>query len=428
MIHYYFKPDTRQGIIPGCLTFAASKLWNVANYERKNWTIETGQKYPDWYDQKSRLKDSFWYKNLPSQSAQELLKQLDEAWRSYYRLKKTCGIKNPKPPGCKHSNFNLRYLNNGFAVNEENIRLSIPCHQKEYLKRKHDIEADYLRIPIPSEYRGYTGNTKVIEIIPEKDKYRINIIIELPGSEADQDNGIYMGIDPGVNNLITCHISTGKSYIVSGRQLLSINRYYEKTIGYYRSIARSEQSAKGIEYPKDTRRINQLYDNRRKQVEHLLHAATRHVIDIAQKENVSRIVIGDVTHIRENKDMGSKNNQKFHGWPYARITGMLAYKAEDSGIRFIKQEESYTSQCSPHASEVSGITADKQNRKHRGLYVCEGVAYNADCVGAYNILKKYLCRNGKPDPAVVGLDTPDAYRWNCHGFVGSSKLAISMAM
>lgn len=428
VIQYDFKPNTGQGIILGCLTYAASKLWNVANYKRVNWTIESGLKYPDWFDQKSRLKDDFWYKNLPSQSAQELLKQLDESWRSYYKLKKTGGIKNPNPPGYKHSNFSVRYLNNGFTVNEGKIRLSIPRKQKQYLKQKYGMEADYLYIPVPDEYKGYKGNTKVIEIIPGKEKYRIIIIIELPKPKVKQDNEIYMGIDLGVNNLMTCYVSTGKSFIISGRQLLSINRYYDKTIGHYQSIAYADQSAKGSNYPKDTQRIKQLYEKRRKQVNHLLHAAVKHVLDIAEQENVGRIVIGDVAHIRDNKDMGRKNNQKFHKWPYARIRDMLTYKAEDRGIAVEKQEESYTSQCSPYEVEVSEMTADKGNRKYRGLYIAKGITHNADCVGAYNILKKYLCRIGKPNPAVVGLDIPEAYRWNYQRFVESSKLAISMAM
>lgn len=237
-----------------------------------------------------------------------------------------------------------------------------------------------------------------------------------------------MGIDLGVNNLLTCYISTGKTFIISGRQLLSMNRYYEKTIGHYRSIAYADQSARGVRYPKDTRRIKGLYEKRRRQAAHLLHTAVKHVMDIAEQENVSRIVIGDIAHIRDNKDMGRKNNQKFHKWPYAKIQEMLVYKAEDRGIAVDKQEESYTSQCSPYAPEVSETTANKRSRRHRGLYVTDDAAFNADCVGAYNILKKYLCRTGKPSPAVVGLDNPEAYRWDYHNFVGSSKLAISMAM
>jgi Probable transposase. len=139
VIQFDFKPNTRNNIILSSLTYASSKLWNVANYERINWKRESGLKYPDWYDQKSRLKGDFWYKNLPSQSAQELLKQLDESWRSYYRLRNNNGTRNPNPPGYKHSNFNLRFLNNGFVVSDEKIRLTIP---PQHIKRR--IKLDYL--------------------------------------------------------------------------------------------------------------------------------------------------------------------------------------------------------------------------------------------------------------------------------------------
>jgi putative transposase len=108
---------------------------------------------------------------------------------------------------------------------------------------------------------------------------------------------------------------------------------------------------------------------------------------------------------------------------------LLAYKAEDQAIQTEMQEESFTSQCSPYSAEVSEQYAEKGNRKHRGLYIANMQAFNADCVGAYNILRKYLCRMGKTNPAVVGLDTPMMYRWNSlKGFVSNQKLVISMTM
>ena len=51
--------------------------------------------------------------------------------------------------------------------------------------------------------------------------------------------------------------------------------------------------------------------------------------------------------------MGHKTNQKFHGLPYDRLYIMLDYKLKLYGIQLIKQEESYTSQCSPLSPEVS---------------------------------------------------------------------------
>lgn len=431
VLNFELSPNKKQDVVLGCLTYAASKLWNVGNYERKNWTKESGIPYPDWYLQKSNLKDTYWYKNLPSQSAQEVLKQLHEGWQSFYRLKKTGGIKNPNPPHYKHSSFNIRYLNNGFKVSNQMIRLSIPKKQKEYIHKKHNMTVDFLYIQIPKEYKYTEGNIKVIEIMPIQkiNRYNISIIIELPKVCFKKDNGIYMAIDLGVNNLITCYASTGNSMIISGRQLLSLNRYYDKEIGYYQSIAYAHQSKEGKEFKKDTKRIQQMYRRRQKQVDHLLHTATKQVIDFAKQEDVSRIIIGDITHIREECNMGKKNNQKFHKWPFGKITNQISYKAEDKGIDVDTQEERYTSSCSPYALEVSKKYAKKSNRKYRGLYVVDGKVYNADCVGAYNILKKYLCRIGiKTIPAVVGLDTPKAYRWNNHCFVESPKLAFSKAM
>jgi putative transposase len=64
IVSFELKPNKEQNIILGCLTYAASKLWNVGNYERRNWTSESGTPYPDWFLQKKSLRDSFWYKNL----------------------------------------------------------------------------------------------------------------------------------------------------------------------------------------------------------------------------------------------------------------------------------------------------------------------------------------------------------------------------
>ncbi|MBZ4666320.1 transposase [Mahella sp.] len=430
IVQFEINPDKKQSIILSALTYASSKLWNIANYERVTWTKESGQPYPDWYEQKARLKENFWYKNLPSQTAQEVLKQLDEAWSSFYKLKKTGGIENPRPPKYKHSNFNIRYLNKDFVISEGIIRLAVPKQQKEYIKQKYDLDADFLYIQIPDEYKNIAGKVKVIEIIPipKSNRYKVNIIIELPAVPYKQDNGIYMAIDPGINNLMTCYTTTGKSMIISGRQLLSINRYFDKQIAYYQSIAYAQQEAWGIKHKQSTRRIQQLYTKRKKQINHLLHTAAKQVIDFAEQEGVSRIIIGDVSHIRDNRDMGQKNNQKFHKWPFKKLEELLTYKAEDMSIMIEKQEESYTSQCSPYAESVSKATAEKSNRKHRGLYVVEGKVCNADCVGAYNILKKYLCRVGITYPAVVALDTPEMYRWNGHRFIGNPKLANLLAM
>ena len=77
---------------------------------------------------------------------------------------------------------------------------------------------------------------------------------------------------------------------------------------------------------------------------------------------------GDIRNIRREKDLGHRTNQKFHSLPYNRIYIMLEYKLKRYGIRFTKQEESYTSQCSPLSPEVGKRYAEPSKRKERGLY------------------------------------------------------------
>lgn len=64
-----------------------------------------------------------------------------------------------------------------------------------------------------------------------------------------------------------------------------------------------------------------------------------------------------------------------------------------SGIRLVKQKEYYTSQCSPLSNRVSKKYATKNKRIKRGLYKDGNLIFNADAVGAYNILRLYAQQN-----------------------------------
>ena len=52
----------------GHMCYAASKLWNVCNYERRRYKELGLEKYPDWYYQKKAHKGDLWYRQLPSQT------------------------------------------------------------------------------------------------------------------------------------------------------------------------------------------------------------------------------------------------------------------------------------------------------------------------------------------------------------------------
>jgi len=414
------NPTNKQQIILGCLMYASRKLWNVANYERRQWNKDSEQPYPNWYDQKKRLKDHFWYKNLPSQTAQEVLKVLDQSWKSFYQLVKSGGIENPKPPRFKQKNFNIKFLNNGFTILSCNqLRLSLSKRLKGYLKEKYGIEDRYLDVHVPNHV-PLDQKIKTIEIRPlSNGKFDLILVVETEDVKVKSPSEKFMSIDMGVNNFLSCYLYNGKSIILSGRQMLSINRYFDKTIAHYESISKAQQAARGMRYPKSSKRVLQLFEKRQKQVHHLLHSMTRQIVNIAKEYGVETIVIGNITGIREGKKMGRVNNQKFHRLPFAKVIQQITYKAEEVGI-CMKNDitEEYTSQtCACCKERPSKENARKTNRKHRGLYVCQECSsvINADINGAINLSKKYL-ETLQREPVVV-LDTPKVYTFNGHQFV-----------
>ena len=147
---------------------------------------------------------------------------------------------------------------------------------------------------------------------------------------------------------------------------------------------------------------------------------TKKVIDIAVKQGVETIVVGDLTGIREKANLGKKTNQKLHILPFEKIVHMIMYKAEEQGISVVEVPEAYTSQtCAACKLLPTKEYAVKSNRKHRGLYICKDchATLNADVNGAMNIGKKYLKEIDSLSQSVVVLDTPTVYTFNGQQFV-----------
>lgn len=401
-----FKPNKEQLFVLNSLSFSSAKLWNIANYEKRNYKELGLTDFPDWYDQKRRLKGEFWYNNLPSQTAQNTLDVLHKSWKSFFKLRQTGGIKNPRPPRFKKE-FNFTFLNNGFKVlDNDTVRFSLSKQMKEYLSLE-GIDLKFLTLKI-NNFSKVNGTIKTIDFKKlVNDKYQINIAYQIDKVPLLEDNGHYLSIDIGLSNLFTCYDNVGKSFIIKGNKYLEISKYFNKKIGHYQSIANPQQIAGGSKYGKSTKRINRLYKKRQLQLEHFFHSTTRTVVDYCIANNISKVVVGDIKGIRKNSKLGKVTNQKLHSLPYERIYSLLTYKLRMVGIDLFKQQESYSSQVSPFAPLVDKANASKCKRKSRGLYIDKQTLFNADSVGAYNILRLYNQDTGKDiEVPLKGLSDP----------------------
>ena len=105
--------------------------------------------------------------------------------------------------------------------------------------------------------------------------------------------------------------------------------------------------------------------------------------------------------------MGHTNNRTFTSIPFDMFRRMLKYKAEQNGIRYIEQEESYTSKASFLDNDFIPVYGEDVNvafsgtRRKRLYKTADGTIINADLNGSANIARKAI-----PDVFAKGI-APD---------------------
>ncbi len=113
--------------------------------------------------------------------------------------------------------------------------------------------------------------------------------------------------------------------------------------------------------------------------------------------NIETIVVGYNAGWKLESNMGKKNNQQFVQIPFHKLISSIENKCLKEGIRFKKQEESYTSKASFLDRDTIPVWSkdDKTNysfsgkRIHRGQYQNKtGPCIHGDINGALNILRK----------------------------------------
>lgn len=387
-------PTDEQALVLRHMSYAASKLWNVANYERKHWKELELKVYPNWYDQKKRLKTNLFYKNLPSQTAQKVLKKLDESWASFYALQTSGGVKNPKPPRYKRDKMYVTFVQNGIKiVDKSTLRLSIPKQLKAYLRTENGLEAHYLFLKI-GRLSGLRDVKEVQISFMDDGRLKLFLVHEAEVPDERGNNGRYLSIDLGLKNNFTCYDSANvETFILSG--LFAKTHWFDKEIARLQSISDAQRGAEGEQHPKKSSRILNLYKRKNNIRADFLHKSTRFLVDYCVHHNLNTIVVGDWTKICEKKDGSAKNwgangNAKLHSFPYLMFYKLMRYKCALVGIRFIVRSEAWTSQCPPDSLGITRKFAEKSKRIFRGMYRHNGVLYNADAVGAFNILRKFL--------------------------------------
>lgn len=370
------------------LCHIAKNLANEAIYNVRQYYFAEGEflKYEKNY---TLLKNSPNYKLLNSNMAQQILKEVDGSFKSFFGL-----IKLAKQDGyafkyCKLPHYlpkdGYTTLVIGFVRLKEN-KLMLPFSNG--FKKTHKA----VEITIPPILLD--KKVKEIRIIPKAKArfFEIQYIYEAECVQRNLNTNNALALDLGINNLVTAVSSNGRSFIIDGRKLKSINQWFNKENARLQSIKDKQHYGK-----KSTNRQKAIARDRNNKVNDYMNKAARKVINYCIANDIGALVVGYNETFQRNSHIGKRNNQNFVNIPYGQLRSKLEYLCRLNGIIFVKQEESYTSKSSFwDRDDIPVYNADNPReyqfsgkRVHRGQYkTASGKTINADVNGALNIMRK----------------------------------------
>lgn len=378
------------------LCHTAKNLANEAIYNVRQYYFTEGE-YLKYEKNYTLLKDSSNYKMLNSNMAQRILKEVDGAFKSFFGLLKLakkgkCSFRDCKLPHyLPKDSFTTLVI--GFVRLNGN-KLILP-YSNTFKKTHKPVE---IRIPLILADK----KIKEIRIIPKLKArfFEIQYTYEAECIQRNLNQNNALALDLGVNNLVTAVSSNGRSFIIDGKRLKSVNQWFNKENSRLQSI----KDKQGF-HKKTTNCQKILADKRNRQVNDYMSKTAKKIINYCIAHNIGTLVVGYNETFQRNTDIGRQNNQNFVNIPFGKLRSKLEYLCELNGIAFVKQEESYTSKASFWDKDLIPVyNADNPQKYYfsgkriqRGLYrTSDGMLLNADVNGALNILRK---------SSVVSLDT-----------------------
>jgi len=359
----------------------SSKLWNEVNYVRRqqffgNKGVDLKGTYKEFYERYKKL--------IGSATAQQILNKNNEAWSSFFDLLKAkkdgklpTFVTKVSPPGYKKKGKSRELWavlrNDQYKIEENKIvlkglgaigRIEVEYKGLIHLKGKQgrleihydpDTRTWYAHIPFEVEEKAVRGIWRKVPQVPK--------------------GNLRAGIDLGINNLFAVYVENGFSALVNGRPLKSISHYWRERIARYQSVINKY----GV---KVSRKLRAMYDKWRRQVKSFIDTQVRRVIEWLYNIGVSTIYVGYPKNIAQQNGNFNVSNV----WSYGYVIKRLNEAAEEYGMSVIQVDESHTSTTCP----VHGDSCGK--RIVRGLFKCfrSNKAFNADVVGALNILRKSI--------------------------------------
>ena len=279
-------------------------------------------------------KDSVNYKSLGTDIAQQTMKVVDRAFKSFFACLKSDKVKKVRLPHYldKEGFFSLIFQARHAEFKEGFV----------FLPMARSFKKEHGRIKFKVLLHIEPESIKEIRVIPRHNAhfFEIEFVYDKEPIKTDLDAEKFLGIDLGLDNLATCVTSDGATFIVDGKKLKSYNRLFNKE----NSRLQSEKDKHGIKFFTRRQYLNLRKRNRR--VNHAMSVAARRIVDYCIENRIGNLVVGYNPDWKREINIGKQNNQNFVQIPHGKLREKLKYMSELYKIRYVEQEKSYTSKAS----------------------------------------------------------------------------------
>jgi len=371
------------------LSFHSARLYNSCNYVIKEY-FKLNNSYLNYNEQYHIIKDNEHYSYLITDSAQQIHRIVDRNFKSFFSLLK---LKNKgkysadvKVPNYlpKEDGWSIFVAGRSARVKGNKVYIGLTKKFREL----YNINQKDLILDLPTNLNITKLQQLQIKPTYGGKHYEILFCYEKNNEIKPLNKNNYISLDCGLDNLITTYDTVNnKSFIFDGKPLKSVNQNYNKT----KAKLQSSYEINKIE-DKNTKRFIKLSEYRKNYINNYLNNTVSKIVNYCLNNDIGTLLIGDFKGIKQEINLGSKNNQNFVSIPFGILKRKLEAKCNYYGIDYILQEESYTSKCS--ALDLEGIGKKETylgKRIKRGLFkTSKGILIHADVNGSINILRKYL--------------------------------------
>ncbi len=343
-----------------------AKLWNEIAYRRR-------QAYINYQSIDWECKDLYQKYGPPidSAAAQQIIRKSNESWRSFFALKRL-EREGKLPPNIE------KVCMPGFWKRDGKYKLMMILRNDCYTVKDGVMRLPKkMEIPIKGKpkWNGKQGRAEVIYDEVDK-KWRVFQAVKVkPLFKPRGSRTCY--IDLGIINLATIWLEGWEKPIAySGRNLLADWWHWN------RRIADCQSRLETINSKKNSKQLSRFYRTRQQRFRQAINTMIRLMVRDLYELGVSKIVIGDLKHIRENNGENShKVNSMIHDfWSFNYIIQRLKCTAQEYGIRVEEASEYKTS------SRCIRCRSENIERKGR-LFRCLncGLEANRDAIGVLNM-------------------------------------------